>query len=437
MSVEPGGSRARTENAERNDRRRDRRLKSLAYLGEIPLQDDDSGDKVGVTHHDDAFEGYLLANTAGSGKTRRRGKSSKIREATLWSARGELLHRWTADVLGNDRSWAITRLDAAGALYLVAADSAFVKLDWDSKPIWTVLGRFHHDFGFDGEGGFAVLTERPREIPTPQFGGPVDTTVRILDHGVTFISADGRVTEQLWLYDALVDHPDFAWHVYRRSRHRRDDALAEEGLAQRGGGLDVFHSNSVLLLPRDVPGLGRRGDVLVSLRHMNLVVVIDRRTHRRVWSWGGDHLTRQHDATLTPEGKLVLFDNRTRDQGSRALVIDPRTKKIEREIGGSSAVGPLAFFSMGRGLAQALPGGNIMVVVSNEGRAFEVTPEGEVAWEFWSPWIRHRTRLPIRASRLEGAVQAGLARIVAGTQRPPRRALGARAPVVHVDIDGG
>jgi hypothetical protein len=44
------------------------------------------------------------------------------------------------------------------------------------------------------------------------------------------------------------------------------------------------------------------------------------------------------------------------------------------------------FFSSACGLAQRLPGGNTLITESDYGRAFEVTPEGEMVWEYYSPF---------------------------------------------------
>ena len=43
------------------------------------------------------------------------------------------------------------------------------------------------------------------------------------------------------------------------------------------------------------------------------------------------------------------------------------------------------FFTESRGGAQALANGNVLITDSEQGRAFEVTREGEVVWEFWNP----------------------------------------------------
>lgn len=42
------------------------------------------------------------------------------------------------------------------------------------------------------------------------------------------------------------------------------------------------------------------------------------------------------------------------------------------------------FFSNTRGAAQRLPNGNTLIVNSNKGHVFEITPQKEIVWEFYS-----------------------------------------------------
>jgi hypothetical protein len=44
------------------------------------------------------------------------------------------------------------------------------------------------------------------------------------------------------------------------------------------------------------------------------------------------------------------------------------------------------FYSATCGTAQRLPNGNTLITESDAGRAFEVTPGGDIVWEFSSPW---------------------------------------------------
>ncbi|MFN3181337.1 MAG: hypothetical protein ACE37F_05050 [Nannocystaceae bacterium] len=79
------------------------------------------------------------------------------------------------------------------------------------------------------------------------------------------------------------------------------------------------------------------------------------------------------------------------------LEVDPTTEKIVWEYKDED------FFSNIRGLSQRLPSGGTLVVSSQRGRAFEVTPEGEVVWEYWSPDVLGgKLRVPLRLERLQG-----------------------------------
>ena len=42
------------------------------------------------------------------------------------------------------------------------------------------------------------------------------------------------------------------------------------------------------------------------------------------------------------------------------------------------------FYTQARGSSQRLPNGNTLIAVSNRGEAREVTPEGDVVWQFYS-----------------------------------------------------
>lgn len=391
-------------------------LRSLAYLGEIPLTEE-TRHRAGVHRHElGASDGYILANPTGGG--RRRGRA--IREATLWDVDGTKLHSWTSDTPNKKRAWAIARLDAEGYLYVIVNSTALIKLDWHSNVVWTIHGRFHHDFAISEDGSIVALIERKRVIDLAPGGSSRGRTrAQILEHGVAFIDPEGNPTGQVWMYDVMEETDAFRRTLRRGLRATGDAVRVDDEGGQRRRALDVFHANSILALPRAIPGLGDAGDLLISLRNMNTVASFSRVTQTPNWVWGQSELIRQHDATLTDDDHVVLFDNRNETDGSRAVIVDPVSSTIERTVGGPDASPHLRFFSLGRGLAQALPNGNVQVVSSNEGRVLEVTADDRVVWEFWSPWIGGNARKPIRAVRLEGKVQASLAAIVAGERPPP------------------
>ena len=94
---------------------------------------------------------------------------------------------------------------------------------------------------------------------------------------------------------------------------------------------------------------------------------------------------RQHDATLLDDGTLLVFDNRDRDAGSRAVALEPDTREVRWQY---PAAGGAPLFSERFGTAQRLANGNTLITFSELGSALEVTPDHRVVWRFDSP---HRT----------------------------------------------
>jgi hypothetical protein len=64
------------------------------------------------------------------------------------------------------------------------------------------------------------------------------------------------------------------------------------------------------------------------------------------------------------------------------LELDPVRREIVWEYGSAPEQ---RFFSAKRGGSQKLPNGNVLITDSESARAFEVTPEGDVVWEFLNP----------------------------------------------------
>jgi hypothetical protein len=62
--------------------------------------------------------------------------------------------------------------------------------------------------------------------------------------------------------------------------------------------------------------------------------------------------------------------------------MDPRTRRIVWEY---RAPDPKAFYTQTRGANQRLANGNTLIAQSDAGRAFEVTPDGTIVWEFLNP----------------------------------------------------
>jgi Arylsulfotransferase (ASST) len=135
--------------------------------------------------------------------------------------------------------------------------------------------------------------------------------------------------------------------------------------------------------------LTRGNLVLMSLRTTSGIIAIDKATSKLAWQIPYPIACQQHTPVELEGGNILLFDNGNLRPGfaqpwSRVIEFDPRTEAIAWEY--SDRLKP-AFFSPYMGGAQRLPNGNTHITESATGRLFDVTPEGEVVWEYVIPFF--------------------------------------------------
>jgi hypothetical protein len=133
----------------------------------------------------------------------------------------------------------------------------------------------------------------------------------------------------------------------------------------------------------------RGGQILMSLRTTSGVVGIDKRSGAVALHIGHDLVAQQHSPVELDNGNILIFDNGNFRPGistpsSRIVEVDPSTKMVVWEY--FDEMRP-AFFSPYMGAAQRLPNGNTHITESATGRLFEVTPQGEVVWEYVIPYF--------------------------------------------------
>ena len=128
----------------------------------------------------------------------------------------------------------------------------------------------------------------------------------------------------------------------------------------------------------DLSELYAEGNLLVSARNIDSILILDGDTHEILWLWGPNNIGRQHHPRLLENGRILVFDNGLAE--SRVLEVDVHFGEVQwvYEKGAS-------FFSQWGGGNQRLPNGNTLITESATGHVFEVTPEGERVWEFANP----------------------------------------------------
>ena len=294
-------------------------------------------------------------------------------EVRLIDTAGQVRHRWR--VPGRTQC-CYAELLGDGGLVVVSADEGLTRVDFDSRVVWAIDMHAHHDLAPLADGSFLAL----EWWEVPDYRGR-----RVRFDRLWRVTPDGERT--------------LAWSALDRkeelARYHPAPALDTEAPAVPRDSetiYDYHHLNSVeevVANPRDDDPRFRAGNLLVCARNSNLVFILDRDTYDVVWHWRPGTIDFPHMPTMTPEGNVLLFDNGYHRGWSRVLELDPETFEV---VWRYEADPRESFFTPERGSCQRLENGNTLILESQRGRAFEVTREGEIVWEWWNPELKDGKR---------------------------------------------
>ena len=337
-------------------------LKAIGYLDGYER----APDQVGVTTYqsglaDDGLNLYC---------------SGHSHEAFLIDMEGQVLHTWNcrfpedpSGMSGKKKGrrtpkgvpfYRRVHLYPNGDLLAICSGRGLLRMDRDSRPIWSIEGSFHHDLFVGPSGLIHILTSERRVIPSRHPKKKV-----FLDF-ITTVNPKGEIVGRVSVLEALLNSP-FADFLER---------------GPRAG--DILHTNSVELLDGSEAHRSpvfKEGNVLISMRTPSALAIIDPKKVEAVWVRRGDWLA-QHEPTLLPGGRILLFDNQGHGGMSHVMEIDPFSGETAWAYEGAEGNG---FSSLTCGTNQRLPNGNTLITESDSGRAFEVTPEKLIVWEFYNP----------------------------------------------------
>jgi hypothetical protein len=79
---------------------------------------------------------------------------------------------------------------------------------------------------------------------------------------------------------------------------------------------------------------------------------------------------------------MLLFDNHHAPGQSEVIEFDPFSQQVLWSYTGTT---DKLFYTANCGSSERLPNGNTLITESNNGRAFEVTPDKTIVWEFYNP----------------------------------------------------
>jgi hypothetical protein len=367
------------------------KLAALGYLAARPIAPEDRH-KVGVERiapqvDDDAL--HLL---------------TEKRRIRLIETDGDVVREATADEL-DVGFFSEAHYAPDGTLLVIDTDESLLWLDEEWELRREVALPAHHDIEPRGEEIY-VVTRRLEYVHHGDGALPL-----LVDH-VTALSKRGEVLQEISIHQIAGRFlSEAAVSRARRWVARNGDPILQGRTREekQGGGsafadtpLDVYHTNYVHVADRDVPGVCRRGDLLISIRNLDIIAFVRPEEKRIVWLWGPGELEGQHNPVLLPDGNVLVFDNGRRRRWSRVVELDPRTNEIVWEYRGDPKE---SFFSGCCGAVQKLPNGNVVITDAGAGRVFEVTPDKEIVWDYWNAYrseAKEKRISVLRSHRLPG-----------------------------------
>lgn len=337
-----------------------KRLESIGYL---------SGSQTasgvgGVTIHDRARagRGYNFYT------------SGHFPGAILMDMDGVVLHEWRCefldafpdreDLVSEERThhWRRAYLYPDGDVLAIFEGAGIIRLGKDSNVIWALDNGAHHDLEVADDGRIFVLTREAHIVPR------VNQRTPVLEDFVTILSDDGRELDRISVVQAFWDSD------YSR-------ALTALDMKRIG---DITHTNTLELLDDSladrIPAF-RGGNALLSFRKLDAIAVLDLEARKITWLMAGPWIG-QHQPTVLPNDHILVFDNGGETDISRVIEFDPATQEEFWRYGGDHDDG---FYSKSCGSNALLPGGTILITESDAGRAFEVTRDGAIVWEYSNP----------------------------------------------------
>ena len=156
----------------------------------------------------------------------------------------------------------------------------------------------------------------------------------------------------------------------------------------------------------DVDKIGP-GKYMADPRNMNQVIVVDKESKDITMRLGKQNnksiLNRQHNP-----------DYMESEEGDPTIIVadshNNRAVEYEREDGEWNrtwSVGSSDSFNWPRD-ADRLPNGNTLIVDSANHRVVEVTPTGEIVWEFYSPWLPYDAERVVYGDGSNGSTMADM-----------------------------
>lgn len=361
----PGPVRAKTEDAGGKEEALEA-LRAMGYLGAVTASHSANGVTIYDPNRASPGVNFLVSGHAP--------------ELILTDMEGKPLHTWRCNFESPDwpeselpasfmksSFWRRAHLYPDGEVLAVLDYIVLTKMDKDGKVIWVKPGGYHHNMDVGDDGTIHVLYAEKQHHPETGLGHePLVDYIMALD-------PQGRELWRVSLIKALENS------YYAPVLHSLNFAG------------DVLHTNSIKVLDgvlaQRIPAF-KRGNIMVCMHQPSLIAVIDPEQEAVVWALG-DQWLYPHEPVVLSGGTMLIFDNHgpqwhyMNRLASRILEFDPVTREVLWEYTGTRQQ---PFHSYFCGSVAQLPNNNLLISETSGGRAFEVTREKEIVWEYYNPF---------------------------------------------------
>ncbi len=240
------------------------------------------------------------------------------------------------------------------------------RYDACGEPLWSRVGAFHHSLAPDPRGGLWTWRGETSAFDQHQFL-------------VRFDPATGETLQEIDLVADVIE---------ASAEHRALFTLVPGKRTQRASGphtvSDLFHPNDLEVLQPEMAAAFpdfEAGDLLLSFRNIDLVMVLDPRSLEIRW-WSHGPWIQQHDPDFHPGGEITVFNNNGWRRLSSIVAIDPATRRLR-----TLPVDPaFRFYTQYMGKHELASDGTLRVVVPFEGRALEFDADGRLLLEINNLW---------------------------------------------------
>lgn len=287
-------------------------------------------------------------------------------------------------------------VDTHGALVTETGDLVFnyeycgtVKLDKCGNVLWALADDTHHSLIRSESGGYWVLgrhvwsaaEESGRLRP---FSNTQDPFKIIEEDTIIRLSEAGEVLEETSI-PVIMKEGGLLPHL---------TATGDNFTGIESGRTEIVHANKLSELAENLAAsfpTFNAGDLAISMRELNLVMVLDGQTRAVKWHKTGPWL-RQHDPEFREDGRISVFNNNTFRYSYRdgqtdlraplttnIILVDPQTNTTEVHFGEQPGQEMLSVI---RGQHELLEDGGMIITEFDAGRVIEINSDKEIIWEY-------------------------------------------------------